>query len=94
MELLRREYATLKAGWGSDAEFDPWFAHEINNAHLNSVAAYYDFVPGFEQLLAQNGGDLERFYQAAKQLSKAPKKERHAKLRELAMTRIKYVEVR
>jgi predicted aminopeptidase len=94
MEKLKGEYATLKAGWGGDTEFDPWFAHEINNAHLNSVAAYYDFVPGFEQLLVQNGGDLEKFYQAAKQLSKMPKKERHEKLRELAMTRIKYVKAR
>jgi len=91
MEELKKEYAVLKTDWGGNTEFDPWFAHEINNSHLNSVAAYYDFVPGFEQLLAQNGGDLERFYQAAQRLSKEPKKGRHEKLRELALVRVNYV---
>jgi len=81
---MKERYAQLKTDWGGDPEFDGWFAQALNNAHLNSVAAYYDFVPGFEKLLAENGGDLERFYQAAEKLSKKPKKQRHADLRELA----------
>jgi predicted aminopeptidase len=77
---LHQEYEQLKAEWGSDKGYDEWFALEVNNAQLNSVAAYYDFVPGFERLLASNGGDLEQFYHAAKRLSKLPKKQRHQEL--------------
>lgn len=81
---MKQEYERLKAQWGGDTEFDGWFAHPLNNAHLNSVAAYYDLVPAFEQLLARNGGDLEKFYQAAENLSKKSRTERHEELRALA----------
>jgi predicted aminopeptidase len=80
---LKAQYGALKASWGGETEFDGWFAGQINNAHLNAVAAYNDFVPGFEQLLASNGGDLEKFYAAAERLAKKPKKDRHAALRAL-----------
>jgi predicted aminopeptidase len=85
---MQAEYARLKKGWGDDTEYDGWFTHPINNAHLNSVAAYYDFVPAFEQLLTANDGDLEKFYEAARRLSKEPKQERHEQLRTLARARI------
>ena len=77
LERLQQDYRKLKAEqWGGDTQYDEWFAHGINNAKLNSVAAYYDLVPGFERLLQQNGGDLEKFYQAARQLARRPKTER------------------
>ena len=75
---LLKQYAHLKESWGGVSEYDEWFAKGLNNAKLNSVAAYYDLVPGFERLLAQNGGDLEKFYDAARRLSKLSMKERHA----------------
>jgi predicted aminopeptidase len=81
---LQREYAQLKAQWGGDTGYDEWFAHPVNNAQLNSVAAYYDLVPGFERLLELNGGDLEKFYQAVEQLAGEPKAERQRWLRALA----------
>src|SRR5262249_958214 len=84
LESMKKEYTELKRSWNGDTEYDAWLAHEVNNAHLNSVAAYYDFVPGFEQLLALNGGELEKFYDSVERLSKQPKKERHATLRALA----------
>src|ERR1051325_8203284 len=71
---LQSEYGTLKKSWGGNKEYDEWFARQLNNAKLNSVAAYYDLVPGFERLLALNGGDLERFYNEAERLSKMKKK--------------------
>ena len=74
---MREEYTRLKGLWNGSDEFDGWFKKDLNNAHLNAVAAYYEMVPGFEQLLARNGGDLEKFYQAVERLSKQPKKERH-----------------
>jgi len=77
---LRAEYAALKQNWGGSNDYEAWFAHEVNNAQLNSVAAYYDLVPSFEHLLATNGGDLAKFYAAAERLSKLDKKERHTEL--------------
>jgi predicted aminopeptidase len=84
LDRLRQEYAQLKAQWGGDTEYDEWFARPLNNAQLNSVAAYYDLVPGFERLLAQNGGDLGKFYDAADKLAREPKSQRHQTLRSLA----------
>jgi predicted aminopeptidase len=84
MADLKKRYAVLKAQWGGNTEFDDWFVHETNNSHLNSIAAYYDFVPAFEQILTANGGDLEKFYNAVERLSKKPKKERHEELRALS----------
>ena len=81
---LQREYAQLKSQWGGDTEYDEWFARPVNNAQLNSVAAYYDLVPGFERLLQQNGGDLAKFYEAADRLAREPKAERDRWLRTLA----------
>lgn len=81
---LRADYARLKSEWGGDPAYDDWFGHELNNAQLNSVANYYDFVPGFEQLLHSNGGDLEKFYQAVEHLAKMKPADRHQRLRELA----------
>jgi predicted aminopeptidase len=83
MGRLQREYAQLKSQWGGDTEYDEWFAHPVNNAQLNSVAAYYDLVPGFECLLQQNGGDLGKFYEAADRLAREPKTERDRWLRTL-----------
>lgn len=81
---LRNALRDLKANGDGPSEYDYWFEADINNAHLNSVAAYFDLVPGFEQLLALNGGDLGEFYAAARRLAKKPKKERHERLRTLA----------
>ena len=77
IEDLKLQFTELKKEWGGDTSYDNWFARQIDNAQLNSVAAYYDLVPGFEHLLELNGGDLEKFYSAAERLAKMPKKERH-----------------
>jgi predicted aminopeptidase len=37
-------------------------------------------VPGFERLLAQQNGDLPRFYAAVRALAHAPRRERHQAL--------------
>jgi predicted aminopeptidase len=81
LERLKQEYAALKSGWGGDTEYDEWFSRPINNAQLNSVATYYDLVPSFERLLAANGGDLEKFYQAVERLANMPEKKRRTELR-------------
>ncbi|MGH7973588.1 MAG: aminopeptidase, partial [Limisphaerales bacterium] len=85
---MKREYAELKESSNGDDDYSGWFKHPINNSHLNSVATYYDFVPGFEQLLANNGGNLEEFYVAVEKLSKESQDNRHAALRRLAQIRL------
>jgi predicted aminopeptidase len=60
--------------------YDEWITEGLNNARLASLANYYDCVPGFERLLAEQGGDLERFYAAARQLAKVPRAQRHETL--------------
>ena len=82
-QRLQQQYAVLKAQWGGNGDYDAWFNKEVNNAQLNSVAAYYDLVPGFEHLLELNGSDLEKFYAAADRLAQKPKKERQQWLRTL-----------
>jgi predicted aminopeptidase len=79
---MRTDYAALKRQWGvTKSGYDEWFAEPINNAQLNTVAAYYDFVPAFQALLRAQGGNLEEFYKAVKALSKRPLAERHEALR-------------
>jgi predicted aminopeptidase len=83
LNVLRQEYQQLKEQWGGNTDYDNWFARPINNAKLNSVATYYDLVPAFERLLAQDGGDLGKFYEAADKLAHESKAERHRQLRSL-----------
>ena len=64
--------------------YDSWLNEGLNNAHLASVATYYQCVPGFERLLAEQGGDLVRFYAAAKDLARQPRGTRHAQLCQVA----------
>jgi predicted aminopeptidase len=82
-DKLQQDYVRLKESWGGVREYDEWFSQDLNNAKLNSVAAYYDLLPGFERLLDLNGGDLEKFYVEAERLSKKTKKERQQWLRTL-----------
>jgi len=52
--------------------YDSWIDAGLNNAHLASIATYSDCVPGFQQLLAQQGDDLSRFYAAVRKLKRDP----------------------
>lgn len=80
---MQAEYRQLKASWGGYAGYDRWFGGRLNNATLASVSLYTELVPAFTALLAQEGGDLPRFYAAVKQLAKLPKDERDARMRSL-----------
>lgn len=80
LDELRRDYEQLKTNWGGYAGYDGWFAADLNNAKLNSVATYHDLLPAFERLLAAQDGDLQKFYAIVKELSRLPKTERHRRL--------------
>ena len=77
---LRDAYLELKQKWGGYSGYDRWFQDPLNNAKLGSVAAYNQLVPGFQQLLEANGGDMSAFYQAVSELTELPADERRARL--------------
>jgi predicted aminopeptidase len=59
------------------AAYDGWFKYPLNNAQLISVATYYDWVPAFNAILSEAGGDLQKFYQKCRQLAKKQPVERN-----------------
>ena len=81
---LREGYAGIKVQWGGNSGYDSWFTNSLNNAQLNTVATYYDLVPGFRALLREKGEDLEGFYAEVKILGKLRKAERHQKVKAAA----------
>lgn len=88
---MRQRYQELKVQWGGSTGYDKWFSRPLNNAQLNTVAAYFDLVPAFEQMLADVDGDLDKFYAAVEALTKASKEERHQKLKALLAPREKAI---
>jgi predicted aminopeptidase len=70
LEALRESYGALRTQWGGHAPFDAWFAQDINNAHLASIATYFACVPGFERELKAVGGNLPAFYTRVRELAK------------------------
>ncbi|SDD78864.1 Predicted aminopeptidase [Cupriavidus sp. YR651] len=81
---LRESYARTRAEWGGYSGYDRWFDQPLTNAHLAAVATYQQWVPAFTALLAQSGGDWDRFYAAARKIGDLPAADRDAALRRLA----------
>jgi predicted aminopeptidase len=82
---MEAEYRELRdRRWGGWGGYDRWFEKGVNNAQLASVATYEELVPAFHALLAQEGGDLPRFYGAVKALAKLDRPARNAALAALA----------
>ena len=80
LQQMREEYAQIRAHWRGDSRYDRTFAKRWNNARLNTVATYYDLVPGFERLLDAKRGDLKAFYEAVEAMGPMTKEERRAAL--------------
>ena len=82
---LGEDYRRLKAEkWNGYAGYDRWFGQEINNATLASIGLYTALVPAFRALLAQEGGELGRFYARVEELAAMPKPARDERLAALA----------
>jgi predicted aminopeptidase len=80
LQQMREEYAQIRARWRGDSRYDRTFAKPWNNARLNTVATYYDLVPGFERLLEAKRGDLKAFFAAVEAMRTMTKMERRAVL--------------
>ncbi|MCZ6726846.1 MAG: aminopeptidase [Acidobacteria bacterium] len=75
---LKREYGVMKAGWGGDRRWDGWVDGEVNNADFALMASYHGLVPGFRQLLEQQGNDLSAFYEEVARIAALGRAERSA----------------
>lgn len=77
---LAADIRALERRHGARSPYRAWIEGGLNNAHLASVATYFECVPGFERLLAEQGGDLTRFYDEVRRLAGRSGEERHALL--------------
>lgn len=82
LAALKAEYETLKRErWQGFAGYDRFLVQaEPNNALLASFATYTQYVEGFERLLAESGGDMQKFYASVKALSTEERAVREARL--------------
>jgi len=78
---LRSEYKRLKRDWGGNRSYDLWFDDSLNNAKMNTIFTYYDFVPAFQKLLNSVDGDLELFYRKCRTIAEMQKPDRHRTLK-------------
>jgi predicted aminopeptidase len=77
---LVKELRALDERYGTQSGLASELDGKPNNARLASLATYYECVPGFEKLLADEQHDLPRFYAAAGALAKLSREERRARL--------------
>jgi predicted aminopeptidase len=77
---LGRAYEGLRTSWGGYAGYDRWFDRQLNNANLASVGAYDRWVPAFESMLEDAGGNLTAFYDDVHALGEMTPVERRKRL--------------
>lgn len=82
LAALQAAYGQQKIAWGGYAGYDAWFA-SLNNAKLNTIGTYYDLVPALQSLLQQEGGDLDKFFAACRELARLDAKTRRQRLEAL-----------
>ncbi len=82
---LKERYREARANDATLTGYDRWFNQEggPNNASLAAIGLYTDKVPAFKALLAEEGGDLPRFYARVESLAALPRAERDAALEAL-----------
>ncbi|GGG52048.1 aminopeptidase [Pseudohongiella nitratireducens] len=82
-QALQTEMREEWLGRGESAGYQGFFAGPLNNAQLSTVGSYFDWVPAFEQLLAEESGSLRRFYARVEHLMRLPDDKRRQALNEL-----------
>ena len=82
LQTFERRYAQLQKEWGGVGRFDAW-VQSPNNAMFALQHSYTQWVPAFEQLFANVGGDWPAFHAAVKALSRLPQAQRDTRLQAL-----------
>lgn len=88
LDRMRADYRELRRQWGGFAGYDRWFERPLGNAHLASIGAYTDLLPGFRRLLAEVDGDLVAFHAEVRRLADLPVNARRDALVDRAIARI------
>jgi len=77
---MKESYATLRESWHGWSGYDHWFAQNLNNAHLASIATYTQWVGAFRQMIAMANGNLPAFYQSVRELARLDQAQRDSRL--------------
>jgi predicted aminopeptidase len=81
---MQAGYEREKTGEPGLAGYERWFAgyesRGPNNASVTSAGLYSGQLPAFRALLAEQGGDLPRFYARVRELAALPRLQRDAAL--------------
>ncbi len=80
LATLQARYQEVRRRWQGDSRYDKYFAKPINNARLNTIAAYHDLVPAFTRKIRDHHDDLEAFFHEMESLKHRSKAERYAAL--------------
>jgi predicted aminopeptidase len=86
LQTFERRYAQLQKEWGRVGRFDAW-VQSPNNVMFALQHSYTQWVPAFEQLFADVGGDWPAFHAAVKELSRLPQAQRDTRLQALQQSR-------
>lgn len=70
MQQIGQQAQALEQRYGLRTGYDTWIQQGLNNAHLASIGDYFDCVPGFQRLLAEQGGRLPDFYAAVRRVGR------------------------
>jgi len=82
LQTFERRYAQLQKEWGGVGRFDAW-VQSPNNAMFALQHSYTQWVPAFEQLFANAGGDWPAFHAAVTAISRLPQAQRDTRLQAL-----------
>ena len=74
----RQSYSRLALRLNYRGGYENWFAGELNNAKLGSVAAYYAHIPAFLAILKARNFDFSAFFDTVEVISEMDKTERDA----------------
>lgn len=86
---MQERYGEIKKRAKGDSRYDRFFAKPMNNARLNTVATYHDYIPGFERMLQECQGDLDQFFIRVEAMrSMAPKARRAALMKGATITSV------
>lgn len=88
---LAADYRRLSRAWPSPRPYGYWFegvdGAVINNAHLAQVATYDHWVPAFDRLWQQSGGDPAAFHRAVARIGALEPEQRKRRLEALMPAR-------
>jgi len=86
IEKMQQTYQQLKSSWNGFAGYDRWFSKPINNAQISAVTTYRDYVPAFQNLLAQKNHDMAAFYRSVEEMGDLDASERQQAIERLLQT--------